>query len=110
MGARRERIDHDHARGVVVRSLKTSLLQQGKTQTEPGFDVVSVFDEQVTKDLFGFRVIALLYRSITFVVSLLVGETGCNVGRTGERKTKHEGGHTEGRRPEKTPIGITLHD
>jgi hypothetical protein len=32
------------------------------------------------------------------------------VSRAGERKTKYEGGHTEGRHPKETLLLITLHD
>src|SRR5688572_19823498 len=110
MSARREWRLHDHPRRVVVGALEVSLLQQRKTETEACFDVLAVFAQQVTEDLFSLRVLAFANCSVPFGVSLLVSGTGSNVGRTGECKTKHEGGHTEGRHPGKTPIVIALHD
>src|SRR5688572_7519175 len=106
MSARRKRSLHDHSRCVVVSTLKLSLLQECKTQTEARFNVLTILDEQVTEDFFSLRVFAFANCFVAFGVSLLIGEAGSNVGWTGECRTKHEGGHTEGRHPEITPIFI----
>src|SRR5829696_4751726 len=110
MGARREWIEHDYSRSIIVSRLQISLFQQGKTQTEPGFSVVRVFVEQVAKDLLSLEIIAFAHCPVALVVSLLVGGCDDSLGRTGAGKTKHEGGHTEGRHPRKTPRAISLHD
>src|SRR5689334_3999464 len=99
MRARREWILHDHTRSVVVSRLQIALFELGETQAQPSFDVVRVFVEQLAKDLFGLLEVAFAQRAIAFVVSLLIDKTGGSVSRTGERETKYEGGHTEGRHP-----------
>src|ERR1044072_9258744 len=107
MSARREWIGHDHAGGVVVSALQISLLQQGKAQTKAGVVIMRVFAEQIAKDLLSLGVVAFAHGAIAFVVSLLVS---LRVDQTGKGKTKHEGGHTEGRHPQITLLVITLHD
>src|SRR5688500_19293875 len=71
MSARREWRLHDHPRRVVVGALEVSLLQQRKTETEACFDVLAVFAQQVTEDLFSLRVLAFANCSVPFGVSLL---------------------------------------
>src|SRR5687767_9459674 len=110
MSASRQWGLHDHSRCVVVSTLKLSLLQEGKTQTEPCLNVLTILDEQITEDLFSLRVFAFANCFVAFGVSLLIAEAGSNIGWTGECRTKHEGGHTEGRHPEKAPIVIALHN
>src|SRR3569832_817821 len=69
-----------------------------------------VLAEQVAKDLLGLLEVALLQGAVAFGVSLLINLGEREVGHTGKGKTKYEGGHTEGRRPQKTLLMITLHD
>src|SRR5215208_7938039 len=110
MGTRREWIEHDYSRSIIVSRLQISLFQQGKTQTEPGFNVVRVFVEQVAKDLLSLKIVAFAHCPVALVVRLLVGRCDDSLGQTGAGETKHEGGHTEGRHPRKTPRAISLHD
>jgi hypothetical protein len=90
--------------------LQATLFEQGETQTQTSLDVVRVFVEQLAKDLFSLLEVASAQGAIAFVVSLLVSETGGSVTRAGKRKTKYEGGHTEGRHPRETLLVISLHD
>src|SRR5689334_1434890 len=69
-----------------------------------------IFGEQVAKDLFGLLKVAFAQRAIPSAVDFLIGGTGGSESRAGEREIKHEGGHTEGRRPKKSMLFITLHD
>src|SRR6185369_7516819 len=110
MRARRERILHDHSCGVVVSGLQTALFELRKTQAQTSVGVVRILVEQLAKDLFSLFEVAFAQCAIAFANSLLVGETGSGVRRAGKRKTKYEGGHTEGRHPKEMLLIITLHD
>src|SRR6185436_10763018 len=111
MTASRKRIEHDHARGIVVSALQIPLLQECKTQTQTRLDVVRVLVEELTKDLFSLFVVSFAHRAVTLGVSLLTsGGASRALSHTGECDTKHNGGHTAGRHPEKRLNRITLHD
>src|SRR5690349_25049120 len=111
MTARRQRIEHDHARGVVVSSLKISLLELSETQTAARFVVAPVLIEQVAKDLFRLNVFAFAHGAIALAVRLFVGRSvGRRSSTGGDEQTKHKSGQTAGRRSEQTPVVFTLHD